>query len=214
MYYSKLFLFVFLMLACYDLKAQDNYYLEDEHTFRGALIAGANFTQVDGDTYYGYNKTGMNLGGAVYIKVGESMALSMELLYVQKGSKGKPLSTSTISIQKYDINLNYAEVPLQLYYFDRHKHHFGGGFSYARLISSKENMVTTPVIPVVDGQYPFRKSDVNFLITGNFHIKKGFFIGARFQYSLMPIRKNNTPPNLGRPEQFNNVWNIRLMYMF
>jgi hypothetical protein len=200
------------MLPCCS-QAQDNYYIEDTHTFHGALIAGANFTQVDGDSYYGYDKTGMNVGGGLYMMLSENMAAGLELLYVQKGCKGKPFKTTEIDVTKYSINLNYAEIPLQLYYFDGHKNHFGAGFSYAQLISSNEEIKAEPEQSVKPGEYPFRKFDVNFVMTGNFHLYKGFFIGGRFQYSVVPMRKNNTPPNFGRSEQYNNVFNFRLMYM-
>ena len=60
-------------LATVNAVAQnpDSYYDEVPRTFYGGLIAGANFTQVDGDNYAGYHKVGLNAGGIVYTRFDE-----------------------------------------------------------------------------------------------------------------------------------------------
>ena len=192
-----------------------NYYVEDPRTFYGGLVLGGNFSQVDGDSYAGYHKVGLNAGGIVYIHLEEKLAASMEILFSQKGSRGHRVQESGIQgtyIQKYKINLNYAEVPIQLNYFDRRRSHFGGGLSYSQLITSKEE-INTYNGPVATDSFNFRKADLNLVLGGNVHIWNGFFVNLRFQYSLIPIRKN-IPPGFGRSEQFNNMWVVRLMYLF
>lgn len=207
-------LFVSLCFAAVASRAQDSYYVEDDHTFHGALVAGGTFTQIDGDTYYGYHKIGFEVGGAMYMMLGSNIAAAMEILYTQKGSKGNaPINNGPFNINQYSINLNYAEVPLMLYYMDKHRHHFGAGLSYSQLISTNEKATTDPDQHTVFTNYPFHKGDLNFILSGNLHIYKGFILGARFQYSLLPIR-TNVPPGYGRNEQYNNMWVIRLMYMF
>ncbi len=191
-----------------------NYY-ENERTFYGGLIAGGNFTQVDGDNFAGYHKTGFNLGGIVYTKLDEHVAASMEVLYVQKGARSKGFYTVNpgMYITDYGITLNYAEVPIMLNYFDKRKSHFGSGFSYARLGTSKEHITTVPTNTVNLNDYPFKKNDYNFVLSGNLHCWKGLFLNMRFQYSLVSIR-NNTPQNYSRGQQFNNTYCLRLMYLF
>lgn len=198
--------------------AQSNYYIEDPRTFYGGIIAGGNFTQVDGDNFAGYHKVGINAGGIVYAQLANHLAASIEILYSQKGSRANQIGFSSgnaYEIQKYDINLNYAEVPIQLNYFDKRKSHFGAGFSYAQLISSKENIISNPTLPPgVDlNNYPFRKFDINFLVGGSLHIWEGLFLNLRFQYSMLPVRQN-VYPGFGRAEQYNNMWTLRMMYLF
>ncbi len=198
--------------------AQSNYYEEDPHTFYGGLIAGGNFSQVDGDNFAGYHKVGMNVGGIVYASLADHLAASLEILYSQKGSRAHKtqLSNNKIyNILKYDINLNYAEVPVMLNYFDRRKSNFGAGFSYSQLISFKENVTTDPPFNTAVNldDYPFKKMDVNFIVGGNLHLYAGFFLNFRFQYSLFAIRKN-IYPEFGRAEQYNNMYTLRLMYLF
>jgi hypothetical protein len=98
-------------------------------------------------------------------------------------------------------------------YFDKHMHHFGGGFSYSRLGTAREQITIVPAQSVNLDDYPFKKSDFNFLLGGSLHCWKGFFINMRFQYSIISIR-DKTPQNYGRSQQFNNMWVIRMMYLF
>ncbi len=211
---------VFLFLSSFVAKAQNpsTYYVEDPRTFTAGLVVGANFAQVDGDAYAGYHKVGLNAGGIVYVRIADNLAASMEILFSQKGAKanGPQVSGAATLITDMRIDLNYAEVPLMLNLFDKRRSHFGAGFSYSRLISAKEVIETTPLDPNLANieQYAFKKSDYNFLLGGNLHLWKGLFLNARFQYSLIPVR-TNIPPGYGRRnEQYNNMWTVRLMYLF
>jgi hypothetical protein len=201
----------------------DSYYDEVQRTFYGGLILGANFSQVDGDNYAGYHRVGVNAGGIVYTRFDEHLAASIEILYSQKGSHSQKEQEgpSGSYIKSYDVRLNYAEVPLQLCYFDKRKSHFGAGIAISRLVSVKEE--GEAIIPgggTVDfDQYPFKKMDYNFIVGGSLHLVKGLFLTARFQYSLVPIRKGTIgvelPPYFsGRGEQYNNMWTVRMMYLF
>lgn len=217
---AKLFYLSAALMVSTSIHAQ--IFQDDTHTFYGALTAGATFSQVDGDNYAGYSKTGFAVGGAVYMRVIDNMAVSMEILYSQKGARSKESLISSdqrFLINRYLLNLNYAEVPIQLWYFDKHNHHFGGGFSYSQLINSDEKTETDPPQPVQQditaGKYPFKKSDINIVLTANFRIWKGLYTGLRFNYSLAPIRTGqNVPPGFGRNEQFNNVVSVRFTYLF
>lgn len=185
----------------------------------GAL-AGVNFSQVDGDNYAGYHKTGLNVGGIGYIRLRNNIAFSFELLYSQRGAKDNgirysPLDSATL-ILKYSINNAYAEIPLMINYFDKHKSHFGAGISYSRLLSTQESMtLDTAASLVVDfNKYPFRKAGYDFVASAQMHIWKGLFFNVRFQYGLSPIR-TLSPPGLSRSQrQFSNLWTVRLMYVF
>lgn len=196
-----------------------NYYVEEPRTFYAGLLLGGNFSQVDGDNYAGYHKVGMNIGGIVYAQLADHLATSLEILFSQKGAKGNQEETATTGssaflIKKYQSTLNYAEIPIMINYFDKRKSHFGGGFSYSQLISAKETATTNPAYTYNFDNYPFKKSDVNLIIAGNLHLIKGLFLNMRFQYSLFSIR-NNIPPGFGdRGQQFNNMWTVRLMYLF
>ncbi|MCB9046591.1 MAG: PorT family protein [Chitinophagales bacterium] len=195
-----------------------NYYVDDERTFYGGLIAGSTFSQVDGDNFAGYSKPGFTVGGIAYAELANKIAGSVEILYTQKGSKSNKTQQSnnkTYLITNYRIDLNYAEIPIMINYFDKRKSHFGAGLSYSRLINYKETVTTTPNFPntINLDDYPFKKSDLNFLISGSLHLYKGLFLTYRFQYSLFPVR-TKIYPEFGRAEQYNNMHVLRLMYLF
>jgi hypothetical protein len=207
-----------LVLSTMGYKAGAQY--NDEfHVLTGGLVGGVNFTQVDGDSYKGYNKTGLTGGGVLFLPFGEmempisdaTIALSMEVLFTQKGARGRGSVPGGVLNQ--DIKLQYGEVPIQLnLYRGTRKSGFGAGFSISYLASSEETIDFGNGAVQKNG-YPFKKFDFNFVLTGNLHLWKGIFLSPRFQYSLISIRDNNSRFG-GRDQQFNNAVAIRLMYLF
>ena len=194
---------------------------DDERTFHGGLSLGTSFAQVDGDNFAGYHKVGIQAGGLLWIKLADGATFSMEMLYSQKGSRaaltqlpklGNDLSTI---ITDYRIQLNYLEVPLAINYFDKQANHIGVGLSYNQLVRSRETYRDQfyNLFEQDARLYPFRKYDVNLQLNAGAHLKGGFFLSIRYAYSMLSIR-NSYNYITGRPQQFNNLWTTRLMYMF
>jgi hypothetical protein len=209
-------LLVLLCFLAYDNGyTQPGYYLEDQRTFYGGLVAGTNITQVDGDGYNGYHNLGWNAGGVMYMRLSERIIGSMEMLYVQKGCRGGSRESLVKGVNILDsrIRTDYAEVPLQVYYHDKHLNHVGAGFAYARHINTIEKVESQPHHDFRTEDYPFKKQDISFLIGGSLHLWKGFFANARFQYSIIEAR-GMTPEGISWMGQYNNVWTFRLMYLF
>jgi len=219
------FAFIFTLSAA-KIHAQEEegggFYIEQPRVFYGGLVIGANFTQVDGDDYAGYHKIGLNVGGIVYAQLKKHLALSLEILYSQKGSKSSSadptraaiINGTTYYTTNYGIDINYAEIPLMINYFDKRKSHAGVGLSYSRLVSSTENLVTYPSPPPVDlTKYPFKPGGLDAIAGVQLHIIKGLFLNVRFQYSVVPIR-TSLPPYFARATQYNNMYVVRLMYLF
>lgn len=213
---------VSLIFACrvYCQEEVGGLYIEEPRLFYGGIVAGANFCQVDGDYYAGYHKTGLNVGGIVYAQLKKHIALSMEILYSEKGSKSnyvRLISNGTnpaTAILNYSINTNYAEIPVMLNYFDKRKSHFGAGLSYSRLVGATEPISTDPAPPPVNlSKYPFKQNDLNLLAGVQLHLVKGLFLNVRFQYSILPVR-TDIPPGLARSSQYQNLWVVRFMYLF
>jgi hypothetical protein len=205
-----------LMAQDADYDEPHGMYLEEPRIFSVGLVAGANFTQVDGDNFAGYHKFGANVGGIGYIQLRKRLALSWEFLYTEKGAKSdmvKVTPRDSVFILKYDVKLNYAEVPVMINYYDKRKSHFSLGVSYSRLVSSSEKLVTAPTTSVDLNKYPFARDNFDFLAGANLHLWKGLYLNIRFQYSLMPVR-SSSPPGFSRAQdQYNNLWTVRLMYL-
>ena len=209
-----------------DDEDQTGYLIAKQRLFYAGLIGGCNFAQVDGDNFAGYYKFGLNVGGIGYIRLFKRVSLSWEILYSQKGSQSdmmKPSGIDTVSIKNYSIDVKYAEIPIMINVFDKLKSHVGIGFSYNRLVSSDESMQLTKNYPVNLYNYPFAKDEWEIIAGAQLHIVKGFFVNLRYQYSLTPMRTNSPPdfsrstspwPNQKWAQEYNNLWTLRVMYLF
>lgn len=208
----------FLIVFCSAVKAIAQ--VEDDKNgnpkiFSIGVVGGANFCQVDGDNFAGYYKAGLNTGGIAYAKIRKNTALSMELLYSEKGARSAfgRYGEDSVYISKYSVNLRYVEIPVMINFFDQHRSHLGIGLSYSTLINASEKVTTLPGYTYDLTKYAFKKSDLQLVAGAQMHVWKGFFMGLRFQYSLVPIR-TDLPPLISRAKQYNNLWTVRFMYLF
>jgi hypothetical protein len=214
------FLFLIALLAAGTtcLAQDDELFGMEPQPFEGRFIIGANITQVDGDSYSGFHKVGLNVGGMVYVHFSPSVGVSMEMLYAQKGARGVNVRESPYVgtyFDKYYLNLNYVEVPLlfhlkRLVFFD-----FEAGVSYARLIKSKEwGEADVPVQIFPEFNY-FNPQDICYVGGASMRLSKHWYGNIRLQYSVVSIRPSERVPpryNIYNQGQFNNVVSFRMMY--
>ena len=117
--------------------------------FKGEVFAGGSLSQVDGDECYGYERIRGQVGaGVLWSLLDEDwLDLGLEIVYNPKGA----LRADTLKYNSgsffglYDLKLNYVEVPMMVYFTDKHRYTVGIGASYGRLvgISEKINKVET-----------------------------------------------------------------------
>jgi len=186
--------------------------------FYGGPKAGIDFTQVDGDSYRGYHKVGMDLGGFVYRSFGkkDQWDLQFEIEYIQKGSRKTP-DYETGDETDYKLNLNYIQIPLIARYNMRHVS-MEAGISIGTLISSKE------IYNGTEGGNPFKPMEYAMILGINYHFNPKLWLNARYTFSLARIRDPyngeipvERPPDVWRirkPGQFNNVLVFSLYYAF
>lgn len=213
-----------VLFFCKSAFAQHNFFADGAYTtprtFFAGLAVGCNITQVDGDGYSGYHKIGLNLGPVVYARFSDRFGASIAINFSQKGAISKNYTENSFGIgyvDDYSIKLNYIEVPLLLHVFTDNRINVGVGASYARLISAKERAVTYAQVNIDPNIYPFRKNDFNVMGELNYMFYKGWFIGARYAYSIASIRDADKIPlgyGGGRfTRQFNNIFNFKLIYL-
>lgn len=197
---------------------------QDRHrTFYGGFAAGANFSQVDGDGYSGYNKVGLNVGPLIYARLSKTFAVSLELLYTQKGSRSRSMAENDYGVpyqDQYDLKLNYMEVPVMLHIIDNPcmpRANVGAGIAYARLLNSKEEAFTTNQVNLYPDIYTFRKDDLSVVAEAGYELYKGLFINLRYSYSLKTIRDaNRIPLAYGGDRysrQLNNLFALRFILL-
>ena len=202
-----LILFLFLLLSPrHVLKAQ---------AIRGAVIAGGNLTQVDGDEVYGFHKVGWNAGAAAIIPFGPKWSVSLENTFTQKGSYQSPQYNDSLSFE-YKLRLNYVEVPVMLHFTDKETVTFGAGFSWGRLVGIEEYEHGTKVETTTLLGGPYDRNDWSILADVRFRLAGRFHFNARYAYSLASIRtRTYTVGNdVFNRDQFNNIVTFRVLYVF
>lgn len=194
--------------------------------FLGALSAGINLTQVDGDEVYGFNKIGFNGGPSIIVPFGKDgkWSVTMEILFSMQGSYQKthvpdtviPDSSKPASYFGYKLNLNYIQVPLLVHFTDKKIIAGGVGFAYGQLVGVAEwedGLRTTTSL-----QGPYTLADFQVLADVRLRIWKRLWLNARYSYSLLPIRtrdfENYTGTQVWTRKQHNNVITLRLTYIF
>ena len=80
-------------------------------TIRRRIVAGFNATQVEGDSFKGYNKPGIIAGFYVQTDVAPAVFTGMEIKFSQKGSR-KRIKPKDPNPEVYIMRLNYIDVPL------------------------------------------------------------------------------------------------------
>ena len=135
---------------------------------KGEVFVGGNACQVDGDECYGYRKFGVHAGAGALIpivKVNDfTMDVGLEVLFNQKGArKSDSLRLHQGAyVGRYNLKLNYAEIPLMLYLTDKDRYSIGIGASYGRVVylDEKHNGVSTG-IALGDGRLHWKENEEN-----------------------------------------------------
>lgn len=198
----------------------------------GAVSAGINLSQVDGDEVYGFKKVGFNGGPSVIIPFGKDKkwSITLELLFSQQGSRQKsvyPVSNTIDSARAgfydgYRLSLNYVQIPVIVHFTDKRFLAGGLGFQYGQLVGVTEyedyNDNRGYARSTTTLQGPYTRADIQALADVRIRIYRGFWFNVRYSYSILPIRTREfVNPFFGNTwlrKQYNNVISLRLVYIF
>ncbi len=180
-------------------------------SFKGGLMAGLSTTQVDGDTYSGYNRFGIIGGAYVGLDLSPKFAWQLEMKFFQKGSYKKQ-NQNAGDFTTYNLRLNYIEMPFLIKYKFKTKFNFEAGLSLGYLAGVKEGNE--------DGPYPsnllipFHKAELSYLFGVYYQLFKKLSFNVRYEYSVLPIREhiNGERWILFQRGQFNNVIGFSFYY--
>lgn len=243
--------FCTILLMCFlmsvfstDVKAQ---------IVKGECFMGLNLSQVYGDGTNGYKRFGLHGGlGAlvpIYSQGDFDIEFSLEIAFNQRGAHDNSVAfhydadgDGTIDKNyhygKYDLYMNYMEIPMLFYFSDKQIYSLGLGASYGRLIGLREYELGESTDIDINTGYEnggYKQNDFCVLIDGKVRLHERLKLGVRFQYSMFSIRErydlyevnkninfDNTLPKeeidklrpSQRPTQYNNNVSIRLIYVF
>ncbi|MBK8471611.1 MAG: PorT family protein [Sphingobacteriales bacterium] len=183
-------------------------------TFKGGIVAGANFTQIDGDAIAGYTKVGINAGVASEIVLGKRWSLALELLYSQKGSASSYSLTSYGGVP-FQIRMHYADIPVLVRYHDVIGGlTFGGGASVGRLLGYKYVEDGLDLTESFDMTDKFNDWDLQLIGDISYMFTPVWGINFRIAYSALSIRTDCANSLLRNCAQVNNVLSLRTVFMF
>ena len=210
---SKRLLFFIFLLGCSLCFTP----VSDAQRFLGAVSLGMNITQVDGDEYFGYHKVGLNVGPMVALPFGKkkNWAVSMELLYSQKGSNHRGSTDSTT----FRLEQDYAEIPVLVHFTDKKLVSGGLGFSYGQLVNYKETK-NNFYDSIFHYQTGLSNNDISVIADLQIRLWSKLWANLRYQYSIRSNRTvlvtdPSTYPRLSYTRyQYNNVISIRLTWVF
>ncbi len=149
--------------------------------FEGGVLIGLTASQIDGDSYRGYNKVGLQGGGWVRRMFTYTVGGQMELRYVQKGA----LKTNTVDDPTYErTSLHYIDIPLmgQYIYNDRVVFELGIGPEILMASKLEDGAGVLPIEP------EFNRFTVSAIGGLGYTFLGVLSVHFRFNYSILPIR--------------------------
>lgn len=178
---------IFLMLlAATTLQAQH---------IHAYATAGTIISQIEGDELKGFNHWNFTggIGAIANLDDRDRWALTVETDYSCRGVFNQKHNSKNY----YNINLNlhYVDIPVTLFFHDPYGDlRIGLGLVYSRLVAQPHGTISyNPTYFVPDStSMAFLKNDLAPAIEFRFNLWKRLQLSARYQYSIIPIKKDWT----------------------
>lgn len=159
--------------------------------FKGGLILGTNFSQIDGDMLAGYDKVGLSAGLRLSYPIKPQMDLSLEMLYSVRGSQEKLFGDGNSGVGK--TSLRYLELPFVFSYKDwhmadenYHKVKVDAGLSAGYLFDvDSDNLIYR------DDIGNLREYDVSWLAGISYNFTRHIGTTVRYNRSLVDLYKGD-----------------------
>ena len=187
---TKIYFVAFLSLI--SLSSSSQY-------FDGGVVAGLSASQVDGDTYWGFNKVGILGGGWVSWAFSDYVSGQLEVRYIMKGAYEADKEKNLY----YKLALHYADVPLIMNYRYRTHIQFQLGLAPEFLLFSEEYDANGPIL---EDAPDFHTLNLSAVAGIGYIFLERFIANARYNYSVIPIREHASGQTyLLNRGQYNNV---------
>ncbi len=184
--------------------------LAHSQVFEGGFFFGMTASQVDGDTYGGFNKMGLNAGGYITKEISRRANWKAEIRYVQKGAYNGPTNENP---SLYKLLIHYVEIPLMYQYHINDKVIVDAGISPDIYLYHKEEDEYEIKDP--DDGPAYHRLGLNGNIGVYYSLTDRLIAGARQSYSLIPMRDHASGQTyLLNRGQYNNVISFTFYYHF
>ena len=179
--------------------------------FGASILVGANFSQIDGDQFAGYNKLGLNVGIEIDRALNSDWDAAFEIRFSMKGSK-KVVDPDVID-PTLKISYNYLEVPLMAKYtrFESFTPYSGISVGVNVFNERDDNGIVTE-------EEELKATEVGFVLGATYNLTDELGIDIRHSYSLLSVRDYpiivNSPTWFGRSGWYNRLFTVGLKYQF
>ena len=176
--------------------------------FGGGFFAGVTASQVDGDTYAGYNKIGITAGAYITKELSRKSDLKVELRYIQKGAYNKgPDQNPSL----YKLTLHFVELPLMYQFYIHDNIILDAGLAPEVFLFYKEEDE--------NGEFPeenpFHRFGLEADAGVNYTFSDHIIGGLRYGYSVLPIRDHASGQTYRLNKgQYSNMFSFSIYYQF
>ena len=176
--------------------------------FDGGIVGGFSASQIDGDSYSGFNKLGIVGGGGVSRSLTDNLAGQLEIRYIGKGAYFS--DNEGVLPVYHKRSLHYIDMPVLVNYYYREKVVFNLGVSPEYLIKH--------VLENADGLDPDDTLLYNsFTMSGGIGVGYTFLekltFNVRYNYSIIPMSPHEHGQTyLFNRGYYNNVLTVALYY--
>jgi hypothetical protein len=155
--------------------------------FHGGILFGFTASQVDGDSYAGYNKSGMQGGFFITTRLSNHIDARLEIKYTARGAK-KPMSDDNTGL--YKLGLHYIDLPLLATFNIKQLGCIELGVvpGYLFAANGEDDAGKLPNEYLV----AFRKFDLGTLIGMNINVLPKFSVNLRYSYSILSINEGSS----------------------
>lgn len=181
-----------------QMKAQD---------FKAGLILGLNASQIDGDGFGGFDKTGFKFGGFVKRHITDEWAFQLELLFNQRGSQAK---TQDGENPAYLYELNYLDLPVMAQYHFLDELYAEAGVEFGYLFSADEERDFIPL----DAADRTETIAMNFALGAAYNFYENFSAHFRYSNSIIPVRGSSLNVENSNKGQTSSVISFGISYQF
>jgi hypothetical protein len=157
------------------------------------LVLGGVASQVEGDELKGFGHWGLHGGVGAWVRLDDrdTWGLAIETDYSCRGIFNN--SGSAENYYNIDLDLHYIDIPVTAFFRDPYGGlRLGAGLVYSRLVSQPHGYIRyTPTYFVPDtADMQFLKNDLAAAVEARFTIWNGLQFSLRYQYSILPVKKN------------------------
>jgi len=149
--------------------------------FNGGAYCGFVASQVDGDNFAGFDKSGALAAVMVNTELNRKWLAQLEIRYIQKGSL-KNMNPEKSDYLYFKMKFDYVEVPILFIYNFKKTIRFEAGQAIGYLINTEidEN-------GVIQNHEDFNKIDFSTVLGINYLFNEKLNFSLRYQHSNLPV---------------------------